>query len=271
MTFKTRLFALALGGLALAAPLTANAHRGWIIPTATVLSGDVWVSFDAAVSNELFYADHNPLRTDGVIVTAPDGAIDKIQNALTAKYRSTFDVQLSKPGTYKIGTASQSVMASWTEAGVVKRFRGSPEDFAKQVPAGAADLKTIKSFNRNETFVTRDAPTTTVFKPTGKGLEFEPITHPNAIAMGETARFRFLVDGRPAAGVKVTVLPGGDRYREEEGARTLTTGADGVVAVTWPAAGMYWLGAEAEDKHPTEKRAETRRMSYAATLEVMTP
>jgi hypothetical protein len=129
------------------------------------------VTFDAAISNELFYADHNAMRLDAVTVTAPDGSVDKIQNASTGKYRSTFDVQLTKPGTYKIGSASSTVMASWTESGEVKRFRGSPDDFAKQVPAGAADLKTIKSFNRNETFVTRDAPTDPVFKPTGKGLE----------------------------------------------------------------------------------------------------
>jgi hypothetical protein len=34
---------------------------------------------------------------------------------------------------------------------------------------------------------------------------------------------------------------------------------------------MYWLGAEAEDKHPTEQKAEARRMSLAVTLEVATP
>ena len=99
----------------------------------------------------------------------------------------------------------------------------------------------------------------------------QPITHPNAVVAGETARFRFLIDGRPAAGVAVTVQPGGDRYRNDEGEMRLVTGADGTVAVKWPAAGMYWLGAEAQDAHPAEPRAEARRLAYAATLEVMTP
>ena len=49
--------------LALAALITltspALAHRFWILPSATVLSGDEpWVTFDAAVSNNLFFADH---------------------------------------------------------------------------------------------------------------------------------------------------------------------------------------------------------------------
>jgi uncharacterized GH25 family protein len=244
MTFKTRLLALALGGVALALPFAAQAHRGWIAPTATVLSGEsAWVSFDAAISNELFYADHNAMRLDGVVVSLPDGTTAKPQNALTAKYRSTFDVQLSKPGTYKIGTASSTIMASWTEGGEVKRFRGSPEDFAKQVPAGATDLKTIKSFNRNETFVTRDAPTDTVFKPTGKGLELVPVTPPNDLVAGEAATFKFLLDGKPAADLEVTFAPGNSRYRATPGDFKVKTGADGSFKVTLPEAGLYWMNA----------------------------
>jgi uncharacterized GH25 family protein len=244
MTFKKRLLAVAAGVALLALPLAANAHRGWILPSATVLSGDsAWVEVDAAVSNELFYPDHNPMRLDGVVVTAPDGSIDKIQNALTAKYRSTFDVQLSKPGTWKIGSFTNSITASWTENGEVKRFRGSPEDFAKQVPAGAADLKTIKSSNRNETFVTRDAPTTTVFAPTGKGLELVPVTHPNDVVAGEAATFKFLLDGKPAADLEVTFAPGNSRYRATPGDFKVKTGADGAFKVTFPEAGMYWMNA----------------------------
>jgi uncharacterized GH25 family protein len=246
MSLRNRLLAVAAAGLVLALPLAANAHRGWIVPSFTVLSGDgAWVSVDAAISNELFYADHNPMRLDAVVVTAPDGSVDKIQNALTGKYRSTFDVQLAKPGTYKIGSATSNVMASWTEGGQVKRFRGSPEDFAKQVPAGAADLKTIKSFNRNETFVTRDAPTTTVFAPTGKGLELVPVTHPNDLVAGEAATFKFLLDGKPAADLEVTFAPGNSRYRATPGDFKVKTGADGSFKVTFPEAGMYWMNAVA--------------------------
>jgi uncharacterized GH25 family protein len=244
MTFNTRLLAVAAASLALALPVAASAHRAWMAPSATVLSGDgAWVSVDAAVSNELFYADHNPMRLDGVVVYAPDGSVEKPQNALTAKYRSTFDVQLGKPGTYKIAMTSSTIMASWTEGGQVKRFRGSPDDFAKQVPADAADLKTIKSFNRNETFVTRDAPTDTVLKPTGKGLELVPVSHPNDLVAGEAATFKFLLDGKPAADLEVSFAPGNARYRATPGDFKVKTGADGAFKVTFPEAGLYWMNA----------------------------
>lgn len=146
-----------------------------------------------------------------------------------------------------------------------------PPVAVQDIPADATDVHLVEIVRTTTTFVTEGAPTTAVFKPTGRGLEFEPISHPNSLAMGEDARFRFLIDGKPVAGVKVTVVPGGERYREEREEKEYVTGADGVVTVIWPAAGMYWLGAEAEDKNPTEKRAETRRMSTAVTLEVATP
>jgi len=247
MTFKKRLLAVVAGAalaLPIVLPTAADAHRAWLVPSATVLSGEsAWVGVDAAISNELFYADHNAMRLDAVVVTQPDGSVEKVQNPATGKYRSIFDVQLSKPGTYKIGSSTSSVMASWTQDGQVKRFRGSPEDFAKQVPAGAADLKTIKSFNRNETFVTRDAPTTTVFTPTGKGLELVPVTHPNDLVAGEAATFKFLLDGKPAADLEVTFAPGNSRYRVTPGDFKVKTGADGAFKVTFPEAGMYWMNA----------------------------
>lgn len=244
MTFRKSLLALTAAAAALSVPLAANAHRAWLVPSATVLSGDgAWVTVDAAISNELFYPDHRAMRVDGVVITTPDGTTEPLKNAATGQYRSVFDVELAKAGTYKIGTASSSVMASWTENGEVKRFRGSADDFAKQVPANAADLKTIKSFNRNETFVTRGAPTDTVLKPTGKGLELVPVTHPNDVVATEAATFKFLIDGKPAADLEVTFVPGASRYRATPGEIKVKTGADGAVKFTLPEAGMYWVNA----------------------------
>jgi hypothetical protein len=139
------------------------------------------------------------------------------------------------------------------------------------IPADAIDVKLTETSNRNEIFVTAGEPTRTVLKPTGKGLEVDFVSHPDELVAGEQARFRFLVDGRPASGLKVTVVPGGKRYRNAEGARELTTGTDGVLAIDWPAAGMYWLSASHEDAKPSLARATARRMGYVTTLEVMTP
>ncbi len=276
-SFAARLLAAAA---LLSIPTALSAHRMWLLPSATVFSGtDGWVTVDAAVSNDLFFFDHQPLRLDGMKVWQPDGSEGTLQNGATGRYRSVFDVKLDKPGTWKIGTQMSAVMGSFKVDGVEKRLgrRGPPQPNAPapltvaDIPANATDVKVTEVTGRNEIFVTAGAPTTTVFKTTGKGLEFAPVTHPDELVAGETAKFRFLVDGKPTAGIKVTVIPGGKRYRNDEGARELTTGADGMLSVDWPTAGMYWLSATMTDAKATSPRATERRMSYVTTLEVLTP
>lgn len=264
----------------LSLPVSASAHRQWLLPSATVFSGeDPWVTVDAAVSNDLFFPDHFPGRLEGIKVWQPDGSEGQIQNGSTGRYRSVFDVKLEKPGTWKIGTENSSVMGSFKVDGVEKRLgrRGPPQPGAPapltvaDIPANATDVKVTEGISRNEIYVTRGEPTLTVFKPTGKGLELSPITHPDDLVAGEPTKFRFLVDGKPAAGLTITIVPGGKRYRDAEGGFDVTSDKDGVVTINWPAAGMYWLNGELKDNHPSTPKATERRLSYTTTLEVMAP
>lgn len=225
-------------------PLTAHAHRQWLLPSATVLSGnEPWLTVDAAVSNDLFYFEHQPMRLDGIKAYAPDGSEVKIENASTGRYRSTFDVKLTQKGTYKVSRASDSINASYLVNGELKRFRGTSDAFNKEVPRDAQDLQVARTHSRLELFVTVGSPSDKVLQPTGAGLELVPITHPNDLFAGESAQFRFILDGKPQAGVEVTLVPGGIRYRDQLGEIKTTTDMDGKFSVTWPAAGMYWLNA----------------------------
>ncbi len=261
-------FALALP--ILATPIGAVAHRGWLLPSATVLSGDdQWVTVDAAISNDLFIFEHNPMRLDGLAVVAPDGSPGTVENASTGHYRSTFDVRLGRPGTWKLAVVNSGLSASWRENGQPRRWRGTAEALVKEVPENAENLRITQSQSRLETFVTAGKPTETVLKPTGKGLELAPITHPNDLVAGSPASFRFLLDGAPKADLKVTIIRGGIRYRDKLGEITATTDAEGKLTVTWPEPGMYWLEASVRDDKAEVKAAKERRATYAATLEVL--
>ena len=264
--------------LAAIAAAPASAHRQWMLPSSTVLSGDdVWVTVDAAVSNDLFYFEHQPMRLDALKAWAPDGSEATIENKATGRYRSTFDVHLTQKGTWRIASVSDGVMGSYDLNGKTERLpRGTTTaNLAERLPAGATNVKTAESNNRNEIFVTVGEPTTTVFKPTGKGIELAPTTHPNDLIAGETANFQFLLDGKPAAGLSVTVIPGGIRYRNDLGQTDLKTNAEGKVDVTWAEPGMYWINVTT----PQAERAEgatgpaplQRRASYVTTLEVLAP
>ncbi|MGL3822470.1 DUF4198 domain-containing protein [Sphingopyxis sp. R3-92] len=263
--------------LAAVAIVPASAHRQWMLPSSTVLSGDdVWVTVDAAVSNDLFYFEHQPLRLDAVKAWAPDGTEAAIENKATGRYRSTFDVHLTQKGTWRIASVSDGLMGSYDLGGKTERLpRGTTTaNLAERLPAGATNVKTAESSNRNEIFVTVGEPTTTLFKPTGKGIELAPVTHPNDLIAGEAASFQFLLDGKPAAGLTVTVIPGGIRYRNDLGEMNLKTDAQGKVDVNWAEPGMYWLNVTTPQAERAEGAGEPplqRRASYVTTLEVLAP
>ncbi len=286
--------------LALCLPLSANAHRAWMLPSATVLSGDEpWITVDAAVSNDLFYFEHFPLQIEGVgeplvmpgqkpaakdakaaparpraqlEIIRPDGSLAQPQFGNTGRYRSTFDVQLDQKGTWKLAIANQGLFARYEENGEMRRWSGKAADFAKQVPKDVKKLQVTESASRMEVFVTSGQPSEQVLKPTNQGLELVAKTHPNDLVAGEEAHFAFIIDGKPAADVKITAIAEGIRYRDDLNEINLTTDKDGVVAITWPQAGMYWL--EAVSSQPIKSStspATQRRASYTATLEVLAP
>ncbi|WP_370169499.1 DUF4198 domain-containing protein [Sphingobium abikonense] len=273
-----RTFLAAATAALLLTPGLAQAHRQWMLPSATSLSGaESWVTVDAAISNDLFYFEHFPMPTDGIVVTEPDGATGTIENAAKGRYRSTFDVRLTKPGTYRIASVTTGLMGSYMLNGKRERLpRGTTRDkLASVLPAGATDVQASEASNRNEIFVTLGAPTTNLFAPTGDGIEMVPVTHPNDLVAGEAATFQFLLDGKPASGLKVTLIPGGIRYRDTLGQMDLAADQDGKIAVTWPEPGMYWLnatvGGRREGAGEADAPAEQRRASYVTTLEVQAP
>ncbi len=260
---------LALGASCLT-PLAAYAHRPFILPSSTIVNGKApWVSFDAAASSDVFFFDHVALNLSNLVITAADGSIVKAENTNTAKFRSSFDLPTTLPGTYKISVVNEGVNASYKENGAPKRWRGSVDAFAKEVPANAEALEVTYSQGRIETFITNGKPNATALTPTGKGLELSAITHPNDLMAGEKAQFRLLLDGKPAAGVKVTVVAGGIRYRQKLDEQTFISDPDGKVDIQWQGAGMYWLEATHKDKNSKLAAAKERRLSYIATLEVL--
>jgi uncharacterized GH25 family protein len=255
--------------LVLPAAGAAQAHRSWMLPSATVLSGDEpWVTVDAAVSNDLFYFEHFPLPLDGLTIMAPDGSAVQAENQARGRYRSTFDFKLAAPGTYRAAIAGEQLVASYRKDGQQRRWRGTREALAREVPADAEGLRVTLGQRRVEVFVTRGAPTDRVLQPLNEGLEMVPVTHPNDLVAGEPAKFRLLLDGKPASGVAVTVVPGGNRYRDQLGETKVTTAEDGGFSVAWSGPGMYWLAASVRDDKSGLPGVQ-RNASYAATLEVL--
>jgi uncharacterized GH25 family protein len=251
------------------APGVSRAARAWLLPSQTVLArSGGWVTVDAAMADDLFSFNQAAMPADSLLVTGPDGQPVAAQNAAKGKTRSSFDLELRSAGTYRIAVADDAVLARWEEDGKPKRWRGVPAEMAANIPVNAGKLEVQQMQRRVETFVTVGTPTP--LKGGGVGLELVPATHPNDLYAGETAKFRFLLDGKPARDLAVDIIAGGTRYRDSPDEMTLKTDQDGVVSVKWPAAGMYWLDASVEDENATAPGVKKRRASYNATFEVLT-
>ncbi|MGY4831797.1 DUF4198 domain-containing protein [Sphaerotilaceae bacterium SBD11-9] len=266
---------IALLAAAALLPTAAQAHRTWLLPSATVVSGkEPTVVVDAAVSEDLFEYDTNALALDGISITAPDGSKSKPEAVTSTRRRNSFDFKPTQPGTYRIVNFNESAMASYKLGGETKRWRGSLEAMAKEIPANAEELQVTRTQARVETYVTYELddkkPAATSFAPQGAGLELIPLGTPTDLSVGDTSRFRVLLDGQPAANVDVTLIRGGNRYRYKMGEIALKTDAQGQFSVKWPEAGRYWIGASTGGRGPGGTAAQpARRASLSATVEVL--
>lgn len=272
---KYVLSALALFA-AVSAPLSAEAHRGWMKPTNTILSGETaWVGFDAAASNGVFIADHAPLRlsAESLSIVAPDGSTGSAANLSQGPLRTTFDVEINKQGTWKVSNGFTGMNAAWVLNGEPGRWRGPQAEMAANIPAGATDVVSAFNATRLETFITLGQPTTSVFTPTGVGIEMVPVTHPNDLVADEPGVFQFLRDGQPYANADVIVARDGLQYRDNPEEQTLKTDAEGKVTITWSEAGMYWVNTAWRDPNaPTgggRNGPPVASSAYTAILQVL--
>ena len=67
---KRKTSQLLLMGVLLTSSLSVNAHRLWIKPNTTTVSGqDEWVTFDAAIANGIFHPDHLKINGGNISIT----------------------------------------------------------------------------------------------------------------------------------------------------------------------------------------------------------
>ncbi len=257
----------------LASAMTAQAHRAWILPDVTVLSGEApSVTFDMAVSNSLFNFDHVPVGNASLIIHTPNGELVEPENLFTGKFRTVFDLTLKKEGTYHIAIASQGLFAKWEDdAGKMQFYpkRGESfkqDEFEKIVPKSANKLEIVQNSRRVETFVSLGKPS--AFTLTQKGLELKAVTHPNDLFVGEKAKFQFHMDGKAVEGVEVSVIREGTRYRNDQQELKYRSDKNGEIEIQWHGAGRYYLAASYKDNQ-AQKPASARAGSYAAVFEVL--
>jgi uncharacterized GH25 family protein len=273
---KQRLGSLALASSVLLAGASASvqAHPMWILPSEFSISGDAsqWLTFDVTASHAVFGFDKG-VSADNIKVTSPDGDQNSLGSFFKGHRRSVFDLELTQDGTYKVKGQRPPFYFTSYKSGkrdTPKRMMADKINAKEKLPANARDIKTELIDMSTVVYVSRNAPSDTVFKPKGKGFEFTPITHPNDIVQGEEASFILSLHGEPVAGAEVEITPGGTRYRNDRNSIKLTTDASGEVNFTPGQAGpwlMYAALAAPSDSPLADEVWSGRYLTFEVILE----
>lgn len=248
-----------LGGallLSLAAP--AWAHSPYLLPSVFDASDRTLVTVEGAFT-ESFFTPEVVMKSDAYAVIGPDG----VRTPLAPTYLrqlALVEAVTEKPGTYRITTGQRAgrVAKAALVNGEWKFFEGD------KAPADAVDMQSLTTA---EVYVTRGAPSDAALAPTGKGLEFRPITHPSKIVTGQEAVFEVLFDGKPLAGQPVSLSAADDRYADAKSPpRTFTSDAKGRVAVNVDRSGVYQIQAR-HRVAPSAAGQPGQSHTYALTFE----
>jgi len=257
--------------LALAGSASALAHTMNVLPSHYVQSktgGHITV--DLFASNMTFQADKG-VGVDGFKVVLPDGSISKAESAVQGKRKSIADVALPQAGTYRLENGGQSrFFTSYVLNGERKRLMGDKQKAKAELPKGAEQVVTTQGRSRALAFVTVNAPTDTVLKTTGQGLEFMFDKHPADIVAGESVTVALLFNGKPVPKVKADIAFDGELYRNEPGRQHFVTDDKGQFSFTPASPGRYLLETAYEANAASDK-ADKIREGLTLTFEAALP
>jgi len=248
------------------------AHKRWLLPTDFSLSDAETVTVDFSASNNLFYVD-KPMPLKGLRALSPSGEVLGVDNPREGKRRSSFDLEIAEAGTHRVVVQGDPVyFLSYKLPGVEKpHYERGPMDYLKsKVPDGAQEVMYAESTALIETYITLGAATAPASLAKVRGVSLELLSHPNELYSDEPGEFILLLNGKPAAGRALVVVPEGTRYRDSQAQAQFVADENGRVLVEWQGPGRYLLEVALEESGDGGEFA-VFYYNYFLTVEVLAP
>ncbi len=237
----------------------AQAHSPYLRPNLFDAGRRDHVTVEASFTEDVFNAEV-VMRSDSFHVVGPNG--DTPISAVTyLRDLAVFEAPTPVDGLYRL--------SSGPRAGRASKMYNTPSGW-KRVgeddgpPPPGAELVDVQSITVAEVYVVRGAPDEAALKPTGQGLELQPLIQPNEIVAGEDATFRLLFDGQPLANTPVTVFREAGLYDGKKIETETATDASGVLTLRVSAPGAYMTQVRHRTAAPAG--APTPYRSYTHTL-----
>jgi uncharacterized GH25 family protein len=254
-----------LSGAAMLVALPSLAHTQYLKPNIFTTPQRDHVTVEGSFTEELFTPDI-AMKADDYHVVTPAGARTKIANVIYLKDLAVFEADLPENGTYRFSSGERP---GATRKMALVDGKWQPLRDPKEAPAGAR-VADAQSFTRADVYVTKGPANDTALKPTGSGLEFVPLVNPSRLDEGASFPVQVLYEGKPLAGVEVSLQGGGSEHGHNEKGEDVhetlgkaTTDKDGKVSLALKEHGTYLILA----RHRVEwKEGPVAVKSHSVTL-----
>jgi len=245
--------------LVLAGASAAQAHMPYVLPTLFDVGKGDHITVQSAFAEDIFVPEV-AMRDAPFHLIGPDGNPLPAGPVTHLRDLSVFEANTPVDGTYRITSGQRAgrkgKMFKLGDKWEIRGEDGTP-------PAGAEQVD-VQSMTLADAYVTRGQPTQVALKPSGKALEIQAITHPNAITSGSEASFVLLFDGKPLANTEISVFRSAGTYDGRKVLAQLKSDASGRFSVKPEDAGIYMILVRHRGAAPAG--AETPYRSYTYTL-----
>jgi uncharacterized GH25 family protein len=240
----------------------AWAHQKWLWPNVFIVEKPpVWVSFDVTWSDRPFTAEQGAGQRPLSIVN-PDGEQAPPPQVFVGNTKTTAEVELTKPGTYRF--ESVDPLTYWT------RVDNNGKEAWIEKPKNEVQGKKI---TRSDLYYSEAAAFVTVGEPTQLPApdEKDPIeivikTHPSRLTAGTAHELQVISYGKPVA--KATVNVFGPSATGHDPDQSLPCDEHGAATLQLDAAGRYLLACELEKTVADDPKADIHSFNAYLTISV---
>jgi uncharacterized GH25 family protein len=238
---------------------TASAHMPYVLPTIFELGKADHLTVESSFGEDAFVPEVG-MRDAPFHLIGPDGKASPVGAVVYLRDLSVFEADIKTDGTYRVTTGQRfgrkGKMFREGDKWLMQGEGADPKPGLQEVDVQSATLA--------EAYVTRGQPTDGALKPSGKALEIQAVTHPNAITAGSDAVFILLYEGKPLAGTEITLFRSAGYYDGRKIATQVKSDAAGRFTLKPQDAGTYLILVRHRGAAPAG--SETPYRSYTYTL-----
>jgi uncharacterized GH25 family protein len=181
---------------------SATAHQKWLWPNVFVTpQAPVWISVDVTWGDRAFIASEGT-GEQSVTFMGPDTRRETAASAFIGKTKTTAEMELTVPGTYRIEAVDPATY--WTQVRVNGREQWK-KAARNEVSAGEiirADLYYAEAI----AYVTVGDATPIAKHASSDPIEIQLTAHPSTLTAGKPIEFQVLSYGKPAKGATVKLF-----------------------------------------------------------------